>query len=284
MQPTPSRNRRPALIGLSLLALLGIVAVASRSGFGHGGSQGPSRTFVNYAFSGFLVLFVLAIPVAAYAYVLSAREVELRPRKRFEVRVAVAVLGMLLVFGLLVVRLYLMHRPIGLFHVHGPGSGSAAPGRGHGRPTAYTPAFEWPVVAGFVLVAALAAAAVFRRRASGSAEADAEGVDVVAQDVAITIGDAIDDLEREPDARRAVIAAYARMEGVLARHGLQRQPSETPLEYLRRALLGLTASGEAVERLTRLFERAKFSPHDVDTGMKAEAISSLREIRDGLVP
>ena len=58
------------------------------------------------------------------------------------------------------------------------------------------------------------------------------------------MSDAIDDLEAEPDARRAVIAAYARMEGVLARHGLRRCPSETPLEYLRRILLGLTARAE----------------------------------------
>jgi hypothetical protein len=282
MQPTPGRNRRPALVGLSLLGLLGIVAVASRSGFGHGGSQAPSRTFVNYAFSGFLVLFVVAIPVAVYAYVLSAREVELRPRKRFEVRVAAAVLGILLVFALLVVRLYLMHRPIGLFHVHNPGSGSAARGHGHGQTSAYSPAFEWPVLAAFALLAAAAAAAVLRRR--GATTPETAAVDPVTQDVAVTIGDAIDDLEREPDARRAVIAAYARMEGVLARHGLQRQPSETALEYLRRALLGLTTSGAAVQRLTGLFERAKFSPHDVDPAMKADAIESLREIRDGLVP
>ena len=76
------------------------------------------------------------------------------------------------------------------------------------------------------------------------------------------MSDAIDDLEAEPDARRAVIAAYARMEGVLARHGLRRKPSETPLEYLRRILLGLTARADAVRRLTSLFEQAKFSRHD----------------------
>lgn len=282
MQPTPPHNRRPALVGIGLLLLLGVVAAASRSGFGHGGSQGPSRTFVNYAFSGFLVLFVLAIPVAAYAYILSAREVELRPRKRFEVRVAGAVLGLLLLFSLLAVRLFLMHKPINFFHVHGAGSGNGAAGNGNSRPAGYTPAFEWPVLAAFLVVAALATAALFRRRGT-LADAPAVEVDPVAMDVAATIGDAIEDLEREPDARRAVIAAYARMEGVLARHGLRREPSETPLEYLRRALLGLTPSGGAIERLTTLFERAKFSPHEVDTDMKTDAIRSLREIRDGLV-
>jgi len=282
MQPTPNRNRRSALVGLALLLLLGVVAAASRSGFGHGGSQGPSRTFVNYAFSGFLVLFVLAIPVAAYAYVLSAREVELRPRKRFEVRVAGAVLGILFLFSLLAVRLFLMHKPINFFHVHGAGGGQGAAGSGSSRPAEYTPAFEWPVLAAFIVVAALAAAAVFRRRGTADQEPVAE-VDPVAMDVAATIGAAIDDLEREPDARRAVIAAYARMEGVLARNGLRREPSETAIEYLRRALLGLTPSGPAIERLTALFEHAKFSSHEVDTDMKMDAIRSLRRIRDGLL-
>ena len=104
----------------------------------------------------------------------------------------------------------------------------------------------------------------------------------VAEDLAATIGDAIDDLEAEPDARRAVIAAYARMEGVLGRHGLRRAPSETPLEYLRRILLGLTSRGDAVSRLTTLFEQAKFSRHEIDGAMKQDAIGALREIRDDL--
>ena len=104
----------------------------------------------------------------------------------------------------------------------------------------------------------------------------------VAEDLAAAMSDAIDDLEAEPDARRAVIAAYARMEGVLARHGLRRPPSETPLEYLRRILLGLTARADAVKRLTSLFEQAKFSRHEIDGAMKLEAIGALREIRDDL--
>jgi hypothetical protein len=79
-----------------------------------------------------------------------------------------------------------------------------------------------------------------------------------------------------------VIAAYARMEGVLARHGLRRRPSETPLEYLRRVLLELTARADAVARLTNLFEQAKFSRHDIDATMKRDAIGALREIRDDL--
>jgi len=104
----------------------------------------------------------------------------------------------------------------------------------------------------------------------------------MSEDLAATIDDAIDDLEAEPDARRAVIAAYARMEGALARSGLERAPSETAVEYLRRILSGLTSRGDAVSRLTSLFELAKFSQNEIDNGMKQDAIGALRTIRADL--
>ena len=81
-----------------------------------------------------------------------------------------------------------------------------------------------------------------------------------------------------------MIAAYARMEGVLARHGHARDPAETPFEYLSRILLSLQVGGSAVRELTELFERAKFSAHDIDDTMKERAISSLLSVRDALRP
>jgi hypothetical protein len=147
----------------------------------------------------------------------------------------------------------------------------------------YNPRFEWTVFWIALVGLAGAATALFvghrRRRRRRAVPLDAA---TVAEDLAAEMSDAIDDLEAEPDARRAVIAAYARMEGVLARHGLRRLPSETPLEYLRRALLGLTGRADAVKRLTSLFEQAKFSRHEIDSPMKLEAIGALREIRDDL--
>jgi Domain of unknown function (DUF4129) len=96
-------------------------------------------------------------------------------------------------------------------------------------------------------------------------------------DSAISAG--IDDLESERDTRRAVIKAYARMERALAAEGLPRRPSETPLEFLRRVLAGLHVGGHPVSRLTSLFERARFSQHEVDEPMRREAIDALSELR-----
>jgi hypothetical protein len=108
--------------------------------------------------------------------------------------------------------------------------------------------------------------------------------DDVRQELSAALSDAVDDLRHESDPRRAVIAAYARMEGVLARRGYARDPAETPFEYLSRILLSLRVRGGAVRELTELFERAKFSTHEIDETMKDRAISSLLSVRDDLRP
>lgn len=89
-------------------------------------------------------------------------------------------------------------------------------------------------------------------------------------------------LESEDDPRQAVIKAYAGMEHALAEDGLPRRPSETPLEYLRRALERLSASTGATTRLTLLFEQAKFSSHVIDEPMRREALAALGELRSEL--
>jgi hypothetical protein len=89
----------------------------------------------------------------------------------------------------------------------------------------------------------------------------------------------LEDLEAEPDPRLAVIRAYARMERALGAHGLARRPTETPLEYLARALGSLRVGRPSVERLAALFERAKFSQHDIDPTMKTDALQALAALR-----
>jgi hypothetical protein len=96
------------------------------------------------------------------------------------------------------------------------------------------------------------------------------------------IDDSIDDLRRDPDTRRAIIAAYARMETALAHAGVPRAPAEAPFEYLGRSLVELDASADAARRLTDLFERAKFSQHEPAEEMRTEAIDALVAVRDEL--
>jgi hypothetical protein len=282
----PGRTARLALVTSALLVLLAIVAYASRSGLGHHSSSTPSRGYVGYAFTAFLILFVLMIPVAFYALFLQAREGQAE-RKSFQSRV----LANLFTFGVFCVAAYILwymrHHHHNLFQNLDPSKlkkARAGATNHHPVTTSYTPKFEWTVVwIALVLGLAVTGVVYYRWRTRHlRTPVPLERDTSVADELAASINDAIDDLEAEPDARRAVIAAYARMEGVLSRNGLRRRPSETPVEYLRRILLGLTSRGNAVRRLTSLFEQAKFSRHDIDQTMKRDAIGALREIRDDL--
>jgi hypothetical protein len=290
MQPQEEnapRSIKLTIVAVALLALLAVVAFASRSGLGHESQAQPTPRYVSYAFTLFLIVFVLAIPVAAYGFLIQAREGQ-AGRKSFKSRV-LSNFATMLFFGFLAFGVIYMKRHHNqIFHIDTSAldkSKDALKNRRHRTGAGkYEPEFEWVVfwiaLAG-LLVAAVAMYLLYRRQKQRkAARADAEPS--VTEDLITSMSSAIDDLEAEPDARRAVIAAYARMEGVLGRHGLRRKPSETPLEYLQRILLGLTERADAVRRLTSLFEQAKFSRRAIDDSMKQDAISALREIRDDM--
>jgi hypothetical protein len=118
---------------------------------------------------------------------------------------------------------------------------------------------------------------IYRRRR------EEEEPDAMRVTVAEVLSETLDDLVREPDPRRAVIGAYAKMERTLAARGLPREESEAPDEYLGRILAVVGASGHSVRRLTRLFERARFSEHEIDGRMKDDAIDSLSGLRAELL-
>jgi hypothetical protein len=289
MQPFPQghgRSLRVASVLLALLVLLAVVAFASRTGFGHASNTTPTPGYVNWATSVVLVLFFAMTPVAIWAYLRQTRErLENTKHRSFQMRV---IRGLAFVFILALiwpVRVYLAHHiHLGdglhnLFFGNHRAPGHAKPGSDAAR---YSPTFQWPVLwAALALLVAAVGGWLWWRRTHPALPFEAR-TPTMESDVAESLDDAIDDLESEPDARRAVIAAYARMERVFGRHGLRRQASETATEYLQRILLGLTTRVEAVGRLTGLFEQAKFSDHPIDGRMKQDAIDALRLIRDDL--
>jgi len=148
------------------------------------------------------------------------------------------------------------------------------------QPAAYEPSVSWlpiAVVVGLV-VAGIVAYVVAERRAHSTRRSGED----LAEQLALVLDDTLDDLRAEADPRRAIIAAYARLERVLAANGVPRRASETSGEYLPRVLHDLELDSGAVESLTALFTRAKFSQHVVDTAMKEEAIGALEQVRDEL--
>lgn len=281
---TLTRAARILIVGAGLVFLLAVVAAATHAGFGSSGGRGTvSRTLVSYGVTTFLVLIVVLLPVAIYFRLMELKESP--PETPNSLR---RVLRGLTGIAAAMVFAYFLHIVWPHIHPqHAPVRVKQPPqlGKGHlkllhaAKPAG--PTFEWPVlITAVVFLLVVFGITVYRiRTRQPLPELAVLGLE---DDVAATIGDAIEDLESEPDARRAVIAAYARMEAVLGRHGLQRRLSETPIEYLRRVLSGVTAHGDAVSRLTSLFERAKFSSHAIGDDAKQQAIASLREIREGI--
>jgi Domain of unknown function (DUF4129) len=116
---------------------------------------------------------------------------------------------------------------------------------------------------------------VAQRRRRASVDCDEDEGEVVMQ----ALDESLDDLRRERDVRRAIIACYARMERALERAGNARRSAEAPFEYLVRVLERIAANSRAARALTELFERAKFSVEPMGEREKQEAIEALEVLR-----
>jgi Domain of unknown function (DUF4129) len=272
-----------------LVGLLAAVAVASRARTPSGGGgthriDGP--LVVEYLSVAAFALSAVLLPVVVWALWRGrARKEELPPRtRRWRRLITVVTMIMLVLAGYLVYRAQHRHPET---VVSPRPHGSTGAGGGRSVPSAarqpVDPGFDWvPAIVVFstVLGGALAAVVLLRRRGPGvdePTEAD------LARQLSLVLDDSLDDLRAEADPRRAVIGAYARMERALAAAGLPRHLAEAPLEYMTRVLRDLLrASAVSVKRLTDLFEWAKFSRHEVDHGMKDEAIAALVAVRDEL--
>ena len=100
---------------------------------------------------------------------------------------------------------------------------------------------------------------------------------------AIPLREAMDagrtDLEDIVDPREAVIACYAQMRRAALSAGTELDDSDTPVETLARVLQRHRASTSSSTRLTELFQKARFSPHQIDESMRREALEALDEVR-----
>ena len=264
-----------------VLALVAIVSVAARgsTSSGSAASNAPGDTLLDTIFSLLLLLAVAWVAISVFSVVRWREHEFSAPKRRNDIRA----IATLLAFGF-ALALYVRER--GWHLAFSPqqtpldrSEGSAAPpGFEAGHP-GYQFQFAWlPVVAALVLAALAVAALVLANRRANPSSANAE----LAAELALTLDLSLDDLRAETDPRRAVIAAYARLERVLAAHGEPRQDADTPDEHLARVLGHLDVDRRAVRRLVDLFVRAKFSQHEVDAGMKDEAIAALEHVRDEL--
>ncbi|MEO5576539.1 MAG: DUF4129 domain-containing protein [Gaiellaceae bacterium] len=283
-----ARTSNAFLTAAGVLVAVVFVAIAARgsTSSGDGATRKPSDALLDVLFTLYLVAIVAGAVLFVYLLLLHRRaKVERGQARRRSVLEMLATMFLLAgAATLLARRLADWQRPAPIEPEEAIGQPTSLPTETaiQPTPTSYEAEIAWlPVLVTFALIVLAAVAWVLagraRRRARGEVGSG------LAAAVVQAVDESLDDLRAEPDPRRAVIAAYARLERVLAAHGLPRRPAEAPLEYLGRMLAELAVSDRAARALTDLFERAKFSQHAVGAEMKDQAIAALETVRDDLL-
>ncbi len=280
--------RTVAAVG-GLLGLVGVVAVAAAGHAPGGGESRPSadapKLVADYLATILAILMPLGVIVLVFALAVGRAQHVKKDKGR---RMSSVVLGLAALAAALIIvtqgpwadRFNRSDRKSGGKAAAKPAKDK--PSKGKTPPAAraregYEPRFQWvPVfVVGSLILGIGGAMAVFAVRRKREELQDAPVVVALSELLAETL----DDLRREADPRRAVIRAYAKMEETMAAKGLPRRETEAPLEYLQRVLDAVQASGHSVRGLTQLFQRARFSTHEIDARMKDDAIDALSGLR-----
>lgn len=274
---------RAFVLGTALLALIAVVALAARGHAPVGGRGGTRPVDVQllgqYAVLVVLVVMAAGLPLAVWS-IWRARD-ELGPLPRRRNSMLRLLLTTALVAAVLVgYMIYRSHRQNGNGTAAQPAQVTRARDTAADGRTRQTFRFDWvPLIV--VLSVGLGGAGLALLLLTRARRGRPSGLAAAA--LSDALDESLDDLRAEQDPRRAVIAAYARMERALAAAGVPRRPSEAPLEYLARVLSEfLEASAASVTRLTSLFERAQFSLHEIGPQLKEEAIEALLAVRDEL--
>jgi Domain of unknown function (DUF4129) len=277
------RAWRSVLVIVGLAAFLALVAVAAAGHAPSAGASRPStpapRLLQDYVATLAILMMPIGVLLVVWAALMKRVYADVPLKKSQEIPLH-GVPRPLITVALILAALAV--------YVHfadpskvGQGSGTAGAGAGKKKAAAkqdeYEPQFRWlpMIVVGSLVVGiggAMALMAARRQRELLASTPIRETLDEV-------LAETLDDLRREDDPRKAVIGAYAKMERTLAARGVPRRQSEAPVEYLTRILEVVSASGHSVRRLTGLFARARFSPHEIDAQMKEEAIDALTGLR-----
>src|SRR5215471_4169031 len=233
MEPSRARWAGGTLLAVLVVALLlPVVALASRpedtGGAAHL-SADPARLLLDVGSYLFVVFIGLSLVVIVWALWPRPNEEvpALPPRQR---RVLSTVLTMIM---LVAIAIWL--RSTGRLGPRqnltlGAGAGGPLPAAASGHGAGSPPGFDW-LAAGIVvvlLVAGVVLAWWFLRPRKPLGALSLARLQAV-------LDDAIDDVLGEADPRRAVIAAWVKLERVLAGHGVSQRESEAPFEYAARA-------------------------------------------------
>ena len=273
-----------AALAVVLVALVVVAAGGYR--LGPSGSTQASPYAVDTMLTIILAVYAIGALVLIGGTIWANLEVRRNPKLLAKRRSPLpAVIASLVLLALVFGAASRFHLRIDASRLHAPTTPAVAPpvpgthDHRHARPapSAHKPHFQllpFLVVVG-AAVAAFGGLLAAERRRKHRLPAPAP----IREELAHALDATLDDLRAESDPRRAVIAAYARMERVLAAHGIPRLRSEAPNEYLARVLADLTRRSRAAERLTQLFERARFSTHEIPPALKDDAIGAVEDLQ-----
>lgn len=284
-----ARTARSLVPAAAVLALVGVVTVAATGSTPTGTSAGrrPSDSLFDSFFSLALLLMLPAAAMLVYG-LMQRKDVAREIASGRYPRTSVAAYLVFVFVLMVVVYFRYRHRDFALggdrevVDVGADGGRARTPvDVGAADLDAYEAEFAWIPVLVVVVLATVAGAAYLVAGRRGRA-ARASDETALAERLADVLDDTLDDLRAEPDPRRAVVAAFARLERALAAVGMPRAGAETADEYVTRVLERLEVDPGAVGRLTRLFAQAKFSQHEIDDSMKEAAIDAFEQVRDEL--
>ena len=274
--------RRLVPLGLLVAVLLAAAGIASHGRPLAGGrGTGPTATFFDYVATTLILLAIVLLSLGVWSVLSQKVSGGGAPRGRWNVVTALISFAVTAVVAALLLHTGFVNR---LRHFEENLKKNQQAQKGQKQPPAgrnvRNPHLRWDEIAVFLaLVGGTGILLYANRRARRTPRPWRFGRN---EEVAQALDESIDDLRNDPDLRRAIIAAYARMEHALARAGIARHPSEAPFEYMERALRSLDTSADGARKLTALFEWAKFSHHEPDPAMRDEAIAALVAVRDEL--
>ena len=273
-----------ALAVTLLLVVVGLVARGRPLGRSSGTGNGLPVSFWDYTYT---TIVIVAVPIV-FGVLVAA--VLFRPERGERPSYRSRMLRSIVFFLLLVLIEFFVLRHLDLSRLHQqqatqPVQTTPIQPPRNGGPAKTSLHFRWDelaIILGVLLVLAAGVAIALRRSRLGRRTLSGTPDEIAPEALAAALDESLDDLRSDPDLRRAIIAAYARMETALAAAGIPRRPAQAPLEYLERALLSLDTSAGAVRRLTDLFEWARFSHHEPEASMRDEAVDALVAVRDEL--
>lgn len=298
-----TRSRLVALLAVVALAVLLVVVAAAAATHSQSTSPGLDQPAAVDVLSVVMTLFGLVVAaLAAYMTWAWFQRMTLRHgwgagNGEWATRRAQAGAGATAVIVLFLLLLMLRALGVGNHHPGGATLGGFAGSHAkipHTRPLPFSAAAGGLtiLVVGLGVAALVIVPRLVRRARAGSTPDFADLGQLHHGGMSLARGVARDPLasvevatpEREPDPRRAVVAAWIAMTAVMAETWRPRLESEAPREYLDRALVEAGVGPSSAGRLTDIFEEARFGGREVGESLRTEAIEALAQVRAELRP